>query len=298
VISDFERRLADVLGARLTAPFAGRVDVPPGNLAGNGPVVLAGVTRVRTSDSPFGGSKPELVPGANDPRRVLRLSCDITVEVRPGAPPADRTRQMQGLEQVLYALDAPDFRSGQALMSGAPADPGFFVQSLAIAEGIAVIDPTLDDAPPVIVAARAEGWFWPVGVAGEEGIAIGEVRLRGASLPLSITPVRPALGAGGGPVELTVRVGAGTFGTFRLPDQPALPFGSLAFTVMDAGGRPGAGSLVGAVDGVLIAPLNDNAATVTYQPPGAAAADLLVISLDDGEGGAGFEIARAALTVR
>lgn len=298
MISDFERRLADLLGTRLPAPFAGRVDVPPGNLAGNGPVVLAGVTRVSPGDPSFGNTRPVVVPGANDPRRVLRLSCAVTVEVRPGPPSQGRRQQMQGLEAVLYALDAPDLRSGQALASGAPPDPGFFIQSLTLAEGVAAIDPTADEATPVAAVARAEGWFWPIGVAGQAGIPIGEIRLRGAALPLSLTPASPQLVAGGPPVDLTVRVGAGSFGSFVLPGRPALPFGALAFMVVDAGGRPGKGALVDAVDGVRLVSLVDSAATVRYQPPDEPASDLLVILLDDGAGGAGIELARAQLTVR
>jgi hypothetical protein len=298
VISDFERRLADVLGTRLFPPFAGRVDVPPGALTGNGPIILAGVTRVRAGQPLVGSAKPEVVPGDTNPRRVLRLACEITIEVRVSTPVQGRTLLMQGLEQVMYVLDAADFRSGQALATGAPTDPGFLLQSLALVEGTAPLDPTADDALLIAVGARAEGWFWPVGATGEAGIAIGEIRLRGAALPLHVTPANPSLVAGGAPVDLTVRVGAGSFGTFALPDQPALPFGSLVFMVLDAGGRPGKGTLADAVGGVRLVPLTNNAATVRYQPPDEPASDQLVILLDDGAGGGGIEIARAALRVR
>ncbi|MBK9745249.1 MAG: hypothetical protein IPO91_00580 [Chloroflexi bacterium] len=297
MISDFERRLADVLSARLPAPFTGRVDVPPGSLPGNGPRILVGVTQVQGADGQFGSVRPEVVPGANDPRRVLRLSCAVTVEVRAGAPANNRTQQMQGLEQVMYLLDAPDLRSGQALASGAPADPGFFIQSLTLGASIAPIDPTLDDALPVTVSARADGYFWPIGVVGQAGIAIGEIRLRGASLPLAVAAAAPLI-AGAPPVNLTVQVGVGTFGTFALIDKPALPFGSLAFSVVDAGGRPGKGTLIGAVDNVRLVPLADNTATVSYDPPDEPAEDVLVVMLDDGAGGAGIEIGRAPLRVR
>jgi hypothetical protein len=211
VISEFERRLADVLSVRLAAPFAGRVDVPPGSLAGDGPVILAGVTHIQAGESHFGSTRPEVVPGSNDPRRVLRLVCGVTIEIRSGTPAVGRPQQIQGLEQVLYALDAPDFRSGQALASGALPDPGFFIQSIAIAESAAVLDPTAAEAPPVTVGARAEGWFWPVGVTGQAGIAIGAIRLRGAALPLSVSPAAPVLVAGGAAVALTVRIGAGSW---------------------------------------------------------------------------------------
>jgi len=297
VISDFERRLADVLSARLPAPFTGRVDVAPGLLAGNGPQILVGVTQAQGAAAQFGSVRPEVVPGATDPRRVLRFSCAVTVEVRAGEPANNRPQQMQGLEQVMYLLDAPDLRSGQALASGAPADPGFFIQSLTLGESVAPLDPTADDALPVTVGARAEGYFWPIGVVGQAGIAIGEIRLRGASLPLSVAAAAPLI-AGAPPINLTVQVGVGTFGTFALPDNPALPFGSLAFSVVDAGGRPGKGALVGAVNGVRLVALADNRATVSYDPPDEPAEDVLVVMLDDGTGGAGLEIGRAPLRVR
>ncbi len=295
MISDFERRLADLLSARLPAPFTGRVDVAPGNLPGNGPALLLGVTRVSPGDPGLGNSRPVVVPGANDPRRVLRLACTVAVEVRPGPPNQGRNQQMRGLEALLYALDAPDLRNGQALASGAPPDPGFFIHSLRINEGLVALSPNDAGAEPVAATAHVEGWFWPIGTVGETGIPIATIRLRGASLPLALSPANPRLLAGGAPVELTIRIGAGSFGTTTLPGPAALPFGNLAFMVVDAGGRPGKGNLLDAVDGLRLVPLVDQAATVRYQPPAEPANDQLLIMLDDGAGGAGIELARVPL---
>ncbi len=296
MITEFERRLADVLGPRLPAPFTGRVDVPPGTLGGNGPVLLVGVTHAQASEPHFGSHRPQVVPGGNDPRRVLRLTCTLSIEIRAGNN-QNRRQQMLGLDALLYTLDAPDFRTGQALANGAPADPGFFIESLRVIDGAAAITPDTDEAP-VVVLLSAEGWFWPVGVAGQAGIVIGEIRLRGTALPLQVTPSRTHLVAGSDPVDLTVRVGAGTFGTFALPDQPALPFGSLAFMVLGPGARPGKGTLTGNVDGLLLVLLTNGEAVVEYQPPDEPAVDELVLMLDDGEGGAGIEIARYTLVVK
>jgi len=294
MITEFERRLTDVLGPRLPAPFTGRVDVPPATLPGDGPVILAGVTHTQASEGNFARHRPEIVPGASDPRRVLRLACGISIEIRAGTGQG-RPQQMQGLEALLYELDAPDFRTGQALANGAPADPGFFIQSLQIRESFSAITPGANDL--VTLQLSAEGWFWPVGVAGATGVIIGEIRLRGVTLPLEVVPPRAQLTAGSPPVDLTLRVGGGTWGTFALIGKPALPFGSLAVKLLGPGARPARGTLVGSVDGVLLAPLTNEEAVVQYQPPDEAASDELVITLDNGEGGPGIEIARYTLVV-
>jgi hypothetical protein len=295
LITEFERRLTDVLGPRLAAPFTGRVDVPPATLPGDGPVILAGVTHTQASLGNFASHRPEVVPGANDPRRVLRLACDISIEVRPGSGQG-RLQQMQGLEALLYELDAPDFRTGQALANGAPADPGYFIQSLQVRESFSAITPDVNDL--VSLRLSAEGWFWPVGAVGETGVSIGEIRLRGVALPLEVVPSRAQLTAGGPPVDLTLRVGGGASGTFALPGKPALPFGSLTVKLLGPGARPARGRLIGGVDGMLLAPLSNDQAVVRYDPPDGPARDELVIALDDGEDGPGIEIARYPLIVK
>lgn len=140
---------------------------------------------------------------------------------------------MQAVDALMYTLDAPDFRSGRALTG--PADPGFLIQALRVVVGNVALDPAEATALPVSVTLRADGWFWPVGVPGQAGIAIGEIRIRGVTLPLEISPARPLLIAGGVATDLTVRVGA--VGTFRLPTPvlPPLPFGALAFMLREPG---------------------------------------------------------------
>ncbi len=295
MISEFERRLADVLGPRLPAPFTGRVDVPPGTLPGGKPVILVGVTHVEPVERYMGSQHPEIVPGANDPRRVLRLICDVSIQVFPG-PSQGRPQQMLGLDAVLYALDAPEFRDGTALAG--PADPGFLIQSLQAVDGAAVLDPSAPDAVPPGLTLKADGWFWPVGVPGQAGVAIGEIRIRGVIYPLEISPPQPLLTAGGAPVDLTVRVGS--FDPIRVHELPLpeLLFGSLAFVVLGPGGRPGKGTLVDSVDGLRLVPLVDNQAVVTYQPPDEPARDELVVGLDNGADGLGIEIGRFPLNVQ
>jgi hypothetical protein len=295
VISEFERRLADVLGTRLPAPFAGRVDVPPGVLPGVGPVILLGATHVETLEAHLGSQRLETVPGVTDPRRVLRLTCEVCLQVFP-APDQGRPQQMQCIDAIMYTLDAPDFRSGKVL-TGLP-DPGFLIQSMQVVASNITLNPAAPTASPVDVILRADGWFWPVGVPGQAGIAIGEIRLRGVMLPLHVSPANPLLVAGGSAIDLTVQVGS--FGVSRLhePPIPPLPFGTLAFAVIGPGGRPGKGSLVDQADGVRIVPLTDNQAIVTYQLPVEAAEDELLIALDNGTNGLGIEIGRFRLRVR
>ena len=86
VLAELEQRLSDVLGARLDAPFTGRTAVagdadPPGN----GPVVRVRTRRVRPRDPDVGAVRPERAPGATDPRRVVRLECELSLDVTPGA---------------------------------------------------------------------------------------------------------------------------------------------------------------------------------------------------------------------
>jgi hypothetical protein len=83
-------------------------------------------------------------------------------------------------------------------------------------------------------------------------------------------------------------------------EPESLPFGSLALTLRDAGGRPGAGSLAGShgAGDVRLVPLHDGEATVEYTPPAAPAVDLLVVTLEDGSGAQGPELARFRLATR
>jgi hypothetical protein len=228
----------------------------------------------------------------------VRLRCSVGVAVRP-ANNQGREQQLRGLDAALYALEAPDLRDGSAL-AGA-ADPGFQISTMRVVDARAPLDPTAADAPAVGLTLSAEGWFWPIGVAGEAGVAIGEIRVREALLPVEIAPARPDLVAGGPPVELRLRVVAA--GTLRLDGAATtlLPFGALALALAGPGGRPGAGTLAGGADGtagVRLAPLVDSAATITYTPPAEAATDELVVALDDGAGGQGDVVGRFPLKVR
>jgi hypothetical protein len=290
MIAEFEQRLADVLGARLPSPFGGHVTVMPGT-GGAVPSVLVGVRRVDPVDDGF-GSRPEQVPGASDPRRVARLRCQVGLVLHGDA---DRAATLRGIDHVLYAVDAPDFRDGSVLrVSG--GDPGFLIDTLVLSGG----DVADDSATGIsAVGLVAQGWFWPVGTPGETGIVIGEVRVRGVVLPIELTPRSPAIAAGDPPLSLTLRVG--TAALLRLGGSTALPFGQHVVQLFSAGHRPGAGSLQGGAAGAgggRLLSLTGGAATFDYVPPAGAAIDELVVALDDGSGGVGVELGTFTLAVK
>lgn len=290
MIAEFEQRLADLLGARLPAPFGGRVAVAPGS-AVNGAAVLVGVRRFDRVDEGF-GERPQQVPGATDPRRVARLRCQVSLVVR-GA--ADRAATLRGLDDVLYAVDAPDLRDGSALRL-TTGDPGFLIDSVMLAGGDVVDEGAVGLSAVGIVA---QGWFWPVGTPGQTGTVIGEVRVRGVVLPIELIRERASIAPGDPPVGLIVQVRAA--GLLRLGSPPALPFGQLLVQLFSPGNRPGAGALTGGVaagDGGRLLPLTDGGAACSYEPPATASVDELVVSLDNGSGGAGVELGRFMLVVK
>jgi hypothetical protein len=300
MIADLESRLADVLGSRLAAPLAGRVFVTPGPADTSEPALLVGVSRAEVIAENFGAARrPERVPGADDPRRVVRLRCAIRIEVRP-ADDGTRAQTMSALDALLYELDSPELRNASAL--SAVGDPGFVLDGqLPEAVSVLPVDPT-GDLPAVEV--RADGWFWPPNTPGITGVAITSALVRTAMLPVALAPWPLLIRAGDPSIPLTVRVG--TAGTSRLTGgTPAVsPFGELAVRVVDAGGRPGAGTLSGGAAGPgdtrLIA-VADDAAVIGYQPPDAPADDQLVVHVARADAGAGptigVELARFPLAV-
>ena len=298
MIAEFERRLAEVLGARLPAPFQGRVRVAPSDVPAADPALTLGVVRAERLSDELGGAPPLVAPGAPLPRRVVAMRCTVSVEVRP-ATGQGRAQQVSGLDAAVDALEAGDLRRGGALAGGAP-DPGFLIHHMAVADARIPLRPgeAPDGDGPVSIEVVAEGIFWPVGAVGETGIAIGEVRLRGALLPIEVELAAPPA-PGGGPVDVTLRVGTAAL-DLRAGEAAALPFDRLAVGLQGPGGQAGAGTLQGGVagsDGVRLALFSDGVATVTYTPPAAAAHDELVVALDDGAGGIGLELGRLAMEV-
>jgi hypothetical protein len=288
VLREFESRLADVLGTRLAAPLAGAVDVQPGRLSAR---VVLGVRRADPVDEDLLNIRPERVPGAVAPRRVLKLRCQVDLEFR-SAPGGTREDVMTAIDSTLYLLGEPAFRDGSVLLpDDADSDPGFLIRRMRFVQA----------ELPATASIEAEGFFWPVGQAGQSGPTIIEARIRQTLQPLRLVPARPNLVAAGAAVELRVEFGAA--GTFRVEqdDVNLSPYGSLIVSVIDAGGRPGAGTLSGGSDGPggsRVLPFVEGAVTLQYTPPDAPASDQLVIAIEDGEGGAGIELGRFQLRVR
>ena len=291
MLADFERALADVLGARLPPPLAGAVDVVPGRDVAR---LLVSVGRVEPLDGALHAlhaRRAERVPGAPAARRVLRLQGEVTLALR--APDAEaRPARMDAFDDTLYLLGDPALADGTALLPADASDPGFLVHALRLVRA----------EPPTTIVLAVEGVFWPVGVAGEDGPAIVAARLRQVVQPLRLAPERPPLVAAGEAVELTLHVGAaGALGAAAGGATTALPFGGLVVRVVDAGGRPGAGTLAGgaaAADGARLVDLADGVATVRYTPPDAPTVEHLVVQLDDGAGEGGVEVGRFRLAVR
>jgi hypothetical protein len=297
MVGDFERRLAEVLAARLPAPLTGQVFVPPAPAPGVAASLVLGVTAVRPVELDFQSRRHEVVPGVTQPRRVVRLDCDVAIEARPGQNQG-RAEQMAAVDAALFALGADDFQSGAALTDA--TDRGFLIERMALASGTVPLAPAAG-APAVGVVLAARGLFWPVGQAGQAGVEIGEIRLRGALLPVEVVAPTASLTAGGPAIEITVRVPA--LPSLRLSPEgdTGMPFGSLALAVMQPSGRPGTGTLAGGTAGagnVRVVELAGGEATVTYTPPAEATVEDLVIALDDHEGGRRVEIGRLPLRVR
>jgi hypothetical protein len=288
LLSEFERRLADVLGARLPVPFRGGVDVAPGR---NDAQVVLSVRHVEPLDEHLFGMRSEVVPGAPTHRRVVRLRCDVGLDVRLLANQS-RSTQLRALDSVIYELDEPGFRSGARLQPTDGSDPGFLVQRMFV---------SLSD-PPQTITLRTEGLFWPPDVPGQTGVPIERAQLRISMQPVNLIPARPRLNAGGETLELTIEFGAaGTMRVERGGRVTSLPFGAIVVAVEDAGGRPGAGTLSGGNAGPAgsrTLPVTRGRAAFQYTPPAQPALDNLIVSLDDGEGGIGIELGRFPLEVR
>jgi hypothetical protein len=289
MLRELELGLADTLGGRLPAPLQGAVDAAPARPQAR---IVVTVRAAEAIDDELLSRRPERVPGAADPRRVLRLRCEPALEIRlpPGGSRAD---QMAAIDRTLYLLGDPALLDGRALLPEDPdADPGFLIQRLRLARV---------DAPGLVLLS-AEGYFWPVGEAGVAGVAISALRLRQSLLPLRLQPEVPRLVAGGVPVPLTVLFGhAGTLQIDAGAGGPAAqPFGDVLFSLVDAGGRPGAGELAGGdagAGGARRVAVADGQAAVQYTPPAAPATDFLLAHLADAAGAPVQRLGRLRLQV-
>lgn len=293
MLTELESRLADVLGAALPAPFGGRVRRRgAAGPAGAGPVVRLGVEQVAPLEPDVFSTRPETGAGAPTLRRVVRLRVTIGIDVTTD-PPGDRLGELAGTDALLFALQDPGVRSASALV--APGDQGFRLDGIELLEVGAQ-----DDDPDVLV--RAEGWFWPVGVPGEEGRAIARALVREVRLPLRLSLGAPLVA--GGP-EVPCGLAFGATGTLDVSGGTVTgaPFGEVALRLLDAGGGPGAGVLATAASPAgtsVVATVEGAGAAFGYTPPAAAAREQLVVLAHTGTGAGartGMELARFDLVV-
>ena len=287
MLSEFESRLADVLGSRLAAPLAGAVDVAPGAAQSR---ILVSVRSASTIDEDLLSLKSERVPGAAPLRRVLRLKCTVGLEFRLPLG-GNRADEMQALDQTIYLLGDPEFRDGSALMPADNSDPGFLIRKMEL----------LSVEPPTTALLEVEGLFWPVGIAGEDGPTIVGTDIRALFLPVKLSPAEPKLTAGDTFQDLQFEFGSA--GTMRVTADTTThaPFGAVTVSVIDDGGRQGAGTLGGGTagpHGSRIVPVTNGTASVQYTPPAQPAVDNLVVALENTEGQPNLELARFRLKVR
>jgi hypothetical protein len=287
LLSDFEIRLADVMGSRLAAPLGGAVDVSPGRADSR---LVLGIVSVQRLDDDLLSLRPEHVPGDAAPRHVLKLRCTVELDAKlPNG--GSRTDQMQAIDGALFLLDDSGMRNGSALLPGDNSDPGFFIRSMTVAGSI----------PPQSITLEADGFFWPKGTPGQSGPAIRQARIRGALQPLVLDPPPAALVAGGPAADFTVTFGASGTTTLAADGIQNSAYGSLVVSLVDAGGRPGKGTLTGGAagpSGSRIYAVSNGSAALSYTPPAQPATDLLVITLDDSAGGPGIELGRFPLRTR
>ena len=287
MLSDFETRLADVMGSRLAAPLAGAVDVNPGRDVSR---IVLGITSVQRLDDDMLSLRPERVPGDVAPRRVLKLRCTVELDAKlPNG--GSRLDQMQAVEGALYLFEDTSMRDGSALLPGDNSDPGFLIRSMTVSGSI----------PPQSITIDADGFFWPKGTVGESGQAIQSARIRSALKPLLLDPQPAVLVAGGAATDFTITFGASGTTTVAADGIQNSAYGSLVFSVVDAGGRPGQGTLAGGADGPggsRMCVVSDGSAALRYTPPAQAATEFLVVKLDDNAGGPGIELGRFPLRTR
>ena len=287
MLSDFETRLADVMGSRLAAPLAGAVDVNPGRDVSR---IVLGITSVQRLDDDMLSLRPERVPGDVAPRRVLKLRCTVELDAKlPNG--GSRLDQMQAVEGALYLFEDTSMRDGSALLPGDNSDPGFLIRSMTVSGSI----------PPQSITIDADGFFWPKGTVGESGQAIQSARIRSALKPLLLDPRPAALVAGGPATDFTITFGASGTTTVAADGIQSSAYGSLVVSVVDAGGRPGQGTLAGGGDGpggARLCVVSDGSAALRYTPPAQAATEFMVVKLDDNAGGPGIELGRFPLRTR
>ncbi|PCK07956.1 MAG: hypothetical protein COA42_11765 [Alteromonadaceae bacterium] len=298
MISDFETRLATLLGTQLPLPFTGTVARAADNDTAHGsePRIYLGAYKIDAEPKGFGGNRSVEAPGVSDRIRVLSATVYVNINVLP-ANNEDRRQQLQGIEQLRYLLDDESFQTGAALID--TGDQGFRIDRMGVLDSVIdVSNAPNSDRPPGITLV-AEGVFWPIGVSGETGVVIDEMRIRGVLVDLQLGSPLPAISAGGSAINIEVRVPK--LSAHRLGgDGSSLDFNRIAIDLIQAGGQAGTGSLAGGSAGTgsvrLIDIVSDTAA-FSYTPPAEPITEFLQVGYEDGENGLGKVIKQFRLEV-
>lgn len=277
MLRDLEERLAVVLGSDLPAPLSGRVQVRPGSTTGDEPAAQVTVRQVVPVTPDFGAVRPELAPGGSSVRRIVRLEVEIDIRLTSGGNSARATRA-RALDDLIYFLDAPEFRSGAALRH--TGDPGFLLERLHVVA--ANYEPDLSDPVAPDLTLSAVGWFWPVGQAGEDGVAIAEARIAQLVFPASTDPDPARFVAGGAEVSIEIAFTDMQLLSLRADGPGTTDPQRLAFQVLAPDGSEGQGSLTNGRNlggGMRARLLRDAVTSVRYRPPAAPATDRLIVRL-------------------
>lgn len=285
MLRELEQRLVTVLGAELPEPLTGRVRARPDTATGAGAFAQLAVRGLRPVTPDFGAIRPEVAPGATAPRRIMRLEAAIDIRVGEGTG-GNRDSRLQALDQLLYFLDAPEMRSGNALRD--TGDPGFLLESLTLADADYATD--LTDPEPADITLTAIGWFWPVGEAGEDGPAIAEARISQLVYPVTNSPDPARFIAGSDETEIVVTFSAAQTLSLRADGPGEIDALRVAFQLRAADGSAGAGVLTNGRNlgnGDRARPLNDGVARGRYQPPETPGTDRLIVRSVIRESGGG-----------
>lgn len=295
MLSEFEQQFQTTLRQKLPAEIRDQVQVATGAKDQTG--ILVGVRSAEPVPEEFGSVRFEIAPGVNVPRRVVRLRCRLECSFVPIEKKQDRAVLLTWLDQILYVLDGSDVLTGSAFTSVEP-DPGFLIQSMNIETLESPFEIHATDPDRLQLSLTADGWFWPVGEPGQAGVEIGEIRIRGAILPVLITPANPVFVANGPAQNLTITFEARGTSRITASELNSEDFGNLAARLEKEDGTAGAGTLSGGSagnNGIRLIPVTGDYVEFSYTPPAIPGKDILLLSIDDNESSSGIEIGRYTL---
>ena len=295
MLSEFEQQFQTTLRTRLPADIRNQVQVSTGANSQKG--ILVSVRSAQPVSDEFGTIRPEIAPGINLPRRVVRLRCLMDCSFVPVNNSQSRAVLMNWLDHVIYALDNTDVRTGEAFV-GVEVDPGFLIQSMSIETLDTPFAIHATDPDRLQLSLTADGWFWPVGEAGQAGIEIGEIRLRGAIYPVLLTPANPVLVANGPTIDLTITFEARGASRITASGLGSTGFGNVAVRLEKEDGTVGAGTLTGGTpgdNGIRLLAVTEDHIELSYTPPAVPGKDILLLSMDDNVSSIGIDMARFAL---